>query len=86
MKAPFSQPGTTARSPREHLGTFLLGFFDPAENLLELTFVNLRTHLSVFTKRVADLYLLEGLSQFGDEFVVDPSCTKMREPAQQTCP
>ena len=68
----FTAGNDGAFTAREHLGTFLLGFFDPAENLLELTLVNLRTHLSVFAKRIADLYLLEGLSQFGDEFVVDP--------------
>ena len=68
----FTAGNDGAFTAREHLGTFLLGFFDPAENLLELTLVNLRTHLSVFAKRVADLYLLKGLSQFGDEFVVDP--------------
>lgn len=70
----------------DQAGAFLLADFNVAEDLFDLTAVDLGAHLRVFQPGQADFDAVESFGQFGDELVVDPFLTKMREPAQQTWP
>ena len=51
--------------------SFLLGRFNPAENLFELTLVDLRAHLGLHVHRIAYLDGLKGFDKLSDEFVID---------------
>ena len=46
--------------------------FDVAEDLFDLTAVDLGAHLRVFQPGQADFDAVEAFCQFSDEFVVDP--------------
>ena len=50
---------------------FLLGRFNPSENLFELTLVDLRTHLGLHIHRIAYFDGLKGFDKLSDEFVID---------------
>lgn len=56
----------------DQAGAFLLADFNVAEDLFDLTAVDLGAHLRVFQPGQADFDAVESFGQFGDELVVDP--------------